>query len=538
MESALFCRNNSNDNNIEIKPYSEECNALKMLSIPTFGKYSNDYLFLEQVLILKSNSQPDLLPPNIKSKLDILKSKHPKMEDPAYFQITLSTSAIFSSSNDEINSSYTFLNLLSHPYIFYNSVLNESNKEHRSYIYCAAFTDEEELDAIKEAEGKDNLKVNPNCNLDEEELKREVILHLSKDGFPSLSPNNCGILINLNSQIINFYVVVCGTYGADIVKCFVGNFIIIPNATNSVLFGEFYKKLVEEKNKEKLGIELILFRKKYNDYMNYIFNFGLNEIISNAKHLEHIKMCINKSFSLIFDFNIIGNENDKNSKKSHEKELKNMQNYYYNNVCNFIFSLYKDSKFVDEKFSEKYMESCLKNKYLEEVLLKYSQYSINRINNIISNYGHFVFEDENSFDDLKDKADEIYTDDILPNLKSYFSDILNTDEEKLDEIKDSFSEDNRMNIGNPNIDILINICNSIRNEEDIYLDDLDEIMKKYLFYIVWVYKGKLMGIHNDFGKESFMEGNIDKKYYCNNNDKIKCCQLLIQYLENADEKHY
>ena len=535
MESKLHFRNDSNDNNIEINTFQEECKSLKMLSIPTFGKYSKDYLFLEQVLVLKSKYQPDLLPPNIKSKLDILKNNHPKMESPSYFQITLSTSSILSSSNDEINSSYTLLNLLAHPYIFYNS---ELNKEHKSEIYCAAFTDEEELDTIKEAEDKDILRINPNCNLDDHQLKREVILHLSEDGYPSLSPNNCGILVNLNSQIINFYVIVCGTYGSDIVKCFVGNFIIIPNATNSVLFGELYKKFVGEKDKEKLGIELILFRNKYFDYMNYIFNFGLNEIIANAKNLEHIKMCLNKAFSLIFDFSIIGDENDENTKNSHEKEISNMQNYYYNNVCNFIFGLYKDSKNVDPNFPEKFMESCLKKKCLEELLLKYSQYTINRINNIILIYEHFIFENENGLNDLQDKGDEIYVEEVLPNLKSYFSDILNTEEERLDEIKDSFNEENRIHKDNPNIEILINICNSIRNEEDYDLDDLDEIMKKYLFYIVWVYKNKPMGVHNDFGKESFMNGGIDKKYYCDNNDKIKCCQLLIEYLENADVKQY
>ena len=535
MESSLFSIKNSNNYSLEINTFSEQCNALKMLSIPTFGKYSEDYTFLEQVLILKSESQPELLPQNIKSKIDILKSNHPKMENPTYFQITLSTSSTLNLADNDINSSYTLLNLISHPYIFYNCQLN---KEHKSEIYCAAFTDDKELDTIKEAEEKDILRINPECYLDDKELKREVILHLSNDNCPSLSPNNCSILINLNSQIINFYVVVCGTYGRDIIKCFVGNFIIIPNATNSVLFGNLYNKMIKEKNKEKLGIELILFRNKYYDYMNYIFNFGLNEIILNAKTLEQIKMCLNKVFSIIFDFSINGDENDEHSKQKHEKELINMENYYYYNVCNFILSLFKDSKFVDPNFADKYMESCLKKKCIEELLLKYSQYAINRMNNIILSYEFYIFENENGLNNLQEKADEIYREDELPNIKSLFSDILNTEEEKLDKIKDSFDEENRTHIGNPNIDILINICNSIRNEEDIYLDDLDEIMKKYLFYIVWVYKNRPMNIHNDFGKESFMNGKIDKRFYCDNNDKIKYCQLLIQYLVNADNKNY
>ena len=238
----LACSEDSVNNAGEINPYSEQCNLLKMTSIPTFGQYSDDYTFLEQVLILKSESQPDYLPEKIKSKIDNLKKNHSNV-DPQYFQVTLSTSTLISpTSENEIKSDYTLLNLICHPYIFYDC---ELNKEHRTEIYCAAFHDDEEIDTIKEAEENDKLRINPDCNLDDHQLKRELILHLSKDGFPSLSPNNCGILINLNAQIINFYVIVCGTYGGNICKCFVGHFIIIPNATNSVLFGDLYNQMVK-----------------------------------------------------------------------------------------------------------------------------------------------------------------------------------------------------------------------------------------------------------------------------------------------------
>lgn len=537
MENIISCNDNDDsiNNNPEITPFSDQCDVLKMISIPTFGKYSQEYSFLEQVLILKSESQPEYLPPKIKTKIDNLKTKYPKI-NPDYFQITLSTSTLLSpTKEEEINSSYTLLNLLSHPYIFYNCKLNQ---EHKSVVYCAAFTDEEELDTIKEPEDKDILRINPECELNDYQLKREVILHLSQDGYPSLSPNNCGLLVNLNAQIINFYVVVCGTYGDEIVKCFVGNFIIIPNANNSVLFGDLYNKMIKEKNKQNLGIELILFRNKFKENMDYIFNFGVDQIISNAKNLEDIKKCILKIFSLIYDFSIKGNEDDDSEEILHKKELECMQEYYYNNVCNFICNLYKDSKFVDQNFGEKYLESCLKKKYLEELLMKYAQYSISRINHIILKYMSFIFDKENLLDDLEEEANEKYSEDILPNLKSFFSDILNTEEEKLDEIKDNYSEENRIHVGNPYIEILINICNAIRNEEDIDMDELDDIMKKYLFYIVWIFKGKPNDIHFDFGRVSFMNCDIDSKFYCNNDDKIKCCQILIQNLEDADDKHF
>ncbi len=60
---------------------------------------------------------------------------------------------------------------------------------------------------------------------------------------------------------------------------------------------------------------------------------------------------------------------------------------------------------------------------------------------------------------------------------------------------------------NPNIELLINICNKINNKEDFNLDNLDNIFKTYLFFIIWEYKGKQSAIHNDFGKISFMRIN-------------------------------
>ena len=48
-----------------------------------------------------------------------------------------------------------------------------------------------------------------------------------------------------------------------------------------------------------------------------------------------------------------------------------------------------------------------------------------------------------------------------------------------------------------------------------------------------------MGVHNDFGRISFMNINeIDKKYFCNDQDKINVCQQLIQLLANVDEKNF
>ena len=341
---------------------------------------------------------------------------------------------------------------------------------------------------------------------------------MSSDGYASLSPNNCGVLINLNSQITNFYVIVCGTYGGQIVKCFVGNYVIIPNAQNSVMFGELYDKMMKEPKKKSLTNELIILKNKFEEYMNYIYNFGINEI-AKVDELENVKLCIMKAFSFIFDFSSA--EDDDNSKKILEKELMNMQTFYYNNFLNFVTNLYENSSAVDPNFSQKFVESSIKNKYIEELVVKYRNYHIKRFNNIISNYEFFIYENDEALEDVEEKANQKYEDDI-------------------EEIKKDYSEENRKRNDNPNIEILINICNSIRNGEDINndLNQLDEIIRKYLFYIVWDYKGRPNNVHFDFGRVSFMNIEIDGKYFCSKEDKINCCQKIIQFLEKADDKNY
>ena len=524
---------NDEEDDKEIETYSNKCELLKMITVPTFGKYSEDYSFLEQILILKSPSKFENMPEIMQKKLDNLKQKYPKVE-PEYFHITLGNVLIRPSNIDELKDSFEVLNLLAHPYIFYNCSLN---KEHRSEIYCAAFTDENEIGTIKLREGADTLRLNPDCNLDDNQLKRDIILHMSHDGYASLSPNNCAILINFNAQIINFYVIVCGTYGGQIVKCFVGNYVIIPNAQNSVMFGDLYDIIMKDKKKYNVAQELIILKNKFKEYMNYIYNFGLNEI-SKLDNIENVKFCILKAFSFIFDFS--SSEDDENSKKVHEKELNNMEAFYYYNFLNYIGTLYEFSSKVDPNFNEKLVISSIKNKYIEELLIKYREYNLQRFNNIISNYGFCLYANKEDFDDLQDKVNIKYEQDILPNLKEFFCDKLNLEEQNLDEIKDSYNEENRNPMDNPNISVLINMCNSISNGEDINNDlkQLDDIIRKYLYFIVWDYKNRPDGVHFDFGRVSFLNIEIDGKYFCNKEDKINCCQKLIRFLEKVDEKKY
>ena len=512
-----------------ISKYNKQCELLNMISIPTFGIYSKDYSFLEQILILKKDSLPSNIPLKMDNQIKYLENKYQNLNI-EFYNITLSTSILFSISPESNSNSYTALNFISHPYIFYNCKLE---KEHKSDIYCAAYTNEDlDINYIKEAEGNTHLRINPNCNIDDESLKREVYLHLSDDGYPSLSPNNCHLLINLNEQIINFYVITCGTYFGKIVKCFVGNYVIIPNINNSILFNELYESMNKETIKKNLIDDLFLFRNKYNDFIKYILYFFINEIIKSSKNIESIKNYLIKAFSIIFDLNISKND-------YYVKIISNISNNYYNNIIDFIDYLYPNSKNISNDFGEKILENSLKNNYIKELLIKFIKHHTNKINSIILNIIDFVSTNDNMLFELQNKSYERYEKEIFQNIKNYFCEKLEINKNEFENMKHSLMEENRIKKENPNIEILLNICECIKTKEDIstQMNKLDKIIKYYLFYIVWEYKGKICGVHKDFGRISFMRINeIDKKYFCSDDERINCCQELIQYLINAEDK--
>ena len=222
-----------------------------------------------------------------------------------------------------------------------------------------------------------------------------------------------------------------------------------------------------------------------------------------------------------------------------KKELENISNFYYNNITNYINHLYPNSEKISPIFGEKALENSLKNNYIEELLLKYVKYNTNRVNNIISNMISFITDDEDALLIIQNKSNEKYDKEISQNLKFFYSDKLGINEIQLEEIRNNFAEEKREKKCNPNIEILINICKCINNKENINIDELDDIIKIYLFYIVWEYKGKVMGVHDNFGKMSFMNINeIDQKFFCNDEDKINCCQKLIQLLVEVDERNF
>ena len=217
--------------------------------------------------------------------------------------------------------------------------------------------------------------------------------------------------------------------------------------------------------------------------------------------------------------------------------MNNISNNYYIYIINFIDYLYPNSKNISNDFGEKILENNLKNNYIKNLLIKYIKYHTNKINKIILNIIDFVSTNENLLFELQNISNEKYEKEIFQNIKNYFCGKLKININEFENMKHSLMEENRKE--NPNIEILLNICDCIKNKEDIndQLNKLDDIIKYYLFYIVWEYKGKIFGVHKDFGRISFMRINeIDQKHFCNDDERINCCQELIKYLINAEEK--
>ena len=147
---------------------------------------------------------------------------------------------------------------------------------------------------------------------------------------------------------------------------------------------------------------------------------------------------------------------------------------------------------------------------------------------------YFILDNEEILFYLQNKSKDEYINKVLPNLKSFYSNKLNIDINELESIKESYYEENRIHKNNRNIEILKNICNSIKNKEDFNISELDDIIRGYLFYKVWENKGKICGVHNDFGRISFMRINeIDSKYFCTDEERINCCKDLCPLLSTS-----
>ena len=510
---------------------------MKIPAIPTFGIYDKtSYLLMQQIHIIKSqNIMPNNLPPYIINQIKLFSKKYPKII-PEFFHITLNANKIFTTNNERIiGTNFLRINLVAHPYIFNNSKFSKSSKTH---INCAIFKFLDEIDAIKESSNENNnIRINPDCEIMSSELNRDIILEINKEkNNMSLEPNNCAFLLNLNCSIINFYCLIIGTHNNLPTKFFIGNFVIITNGPNNSLLNPMTQKLLNYNNTKDLFLSLILNQMLYNDSFMFIIFYILDKIVNksnkNEWYINNIKNLFNVGFKLIFEFDYDKNEI---SQKEHEEDLFNINNYYFDNIKNYITNLYLGSQAI-QNFSEKMILCNLSNKYIVEILKKYIDYHLSLIHNIIYSYLGY-YSEEIDLIKIKEEAKDIHKTKKWPKYKEHYCKKLKISSIEFDKIIMSFIDKNWKKIENNNIELFTEMCEALVENKNIVqlLEKIDEPIQEYFYYYVWVYKGKLEGIHKNFGKYSFICSNkINKIYHCQPDEKFNFCEKMIEVITKAD----
>ena len=70
------------------------------------------------------------------------------------------------------------------------------------------------------------------------------------------------------------------------------------------------------------------------------------------------------------------------------------------------------------------------------------------------------------------------------------------------------------------------------------LEEIDEPIRKYFYYHIWVYKGKLSGIHKNFGKHSFLcSDKIKSIYHCSLDERYNFTDQMKSVLIEADSPY-
>ena len=70
------------------------------------------------------------------------------------------------------------------------------------------------------------------------------------------------------------------------------------------------------------------------------------------------------------------------------------------------------------------------------------------------------------------------------------------------------------------------------------LDEIDKPIREYFYYHIWVYKGKLNGIHKNFGKYSFLcSDKIKPIYHCQSDERYNFIDQMKSILIEADSPY-
>ena len=523
-----------NKMNIPVNP------LLNIPAIPTFGIYDeSSYLLMEQIHQIKCKDIiPKNLPPYIIEKIKAFSNKHPKII-PEFFHITLNANEIYYQFNERnIETNLVRINLVAHPYIFNNSKFSRSAKTH---INCAIFKSQDEIDSLWESiEEENNIKINPNCDLTDPKLYREIILEINKEqNMIKLEPNNCAFLLNLNNRITNFYCIVIGTHNNLPFKCFIGNYVIVTNGINTSILNSFFQKLKNYKSTRDLFFSLLFSQMLYNDSLMFILFYIFDKIVNKSKNkvwnIDEIKDLFFKGYKIFFSFDY-----DKNriSQKSHEEDLLNICNYYFNHIVKYINYLYPGSESI-EHFSENLLLCNINNKYIIEILKKYIDFHLSVIYNTMNSYIGY-FSEEINLKNLREEAKQIYKSEIWPKYKDLYCKEFNLGSKEFDKIIMFFIDKNWKRIENHNIKIFNDIIKDLMEKKEInsLLNEIDKPIKEYFYYYIWVYKQKIKGIHKNFGEYSFTcNDKIKKIYHCQLDEKIDFCKKMIEVITQADSQY-
>ena len=529
---------NLNNNDISFNYYNNECKILQMLSIPYLGVYSDDYIFMNPTLNIISQTPPKNLPKIIKKNL----KKLPQYLEPSYFHITLDGSNLYKNYNQRIiNDKYTRINVIPHPYIFYNVNLTKG-KEHVTHVYASIYTRDQNNyeDFIKESNEGDNVKINPNCDFLDRSLKREIILHLSDDGYPAISPNNLSILLNLNCQIINFYLIIVGTFRNSPCKYCVVEFLIFPNFYQNEIFKGLYKSFIKnDNNTQDILINCSLTYLIYSNIFKKVFFYFFDEIIQ-CKNTDSYKELYKTIFTTIFDY-----DNSNLDKDQQMIDLTNIGNFYFENLISFVEFLFEDKEHKIKNYGYDILSNCFEKEYILEIIIKYINFHIKYISDIFFSFNNYLNNYENfNNDNIEEVSQTMFGNDIWNKIEEKICKKLKIEkdlfEKKVNNIEIKLRNKNRKIIPNRNIEIFKKIISELLEKNTLnesLVNELDVPIKNFLFYNVWEMKGCIMGVHNDFGKYSFLGKVIPSCYYCENEEIFKICEDMCEILEKIDQSY-
>ena len=530
--------NRNQISNTILKNYNKQCEILQMFSIPYFGTYNIEYNFINPILCLENPTMPKNLPNNINKKITSTLKKYNIPFN--FFHITADASSLYNKSNQRIiECNEVRLNLVPHSFIFQN-LKNKLTSDYEIPVFPCLFKFKSDYDIIKETEENDNLIINPKCELYDKKLERRIILHRTKEGEPAISPNNISILFNLNCQIIHFYLIILGTNRGKISNGCCCEYVIMPNAFNCKLFMDMNISFMNAINVENILENIYKCKMIYNDNFKNIIQYFLYEIIYYYKQNrslikdEWFKNFFINGFKNIFDFGDNGLVNE----DIHNIDINNMCEFYYNYLLTFIANLFGDEELKIEKYAIDIINCSLKDYYIVDIIGKFINFHLSRINKIFNSYQNYI-EYFQLFDIIKENARIEYINFIWPNQKEFLCSFLGINvsdfETKTNEIKAQKKNKNK------NIDEFYKISNNLLNNGKITKNEMNKIdfpFLNFLYYEVWESRGKIKGVHKDFGKYSFNQDNtISICYHCQNDERYELLINMAQKIESADSKY-